>query len=129
MLADPQVVVTGSPDEVCVDGVVIVRATANEGSGTYMYQWQISPDSLVWTDIAGATNDTLLAETDSAGIFFYQVLLSDPLNGCDADITAAFRLRVVPDPIVQILSDNFVICDGGASLLIADVTGGTGNIP
>ncbi len=31
-------------------------ATVTGGDGTYIYQWQSSPDGIAWTDIAGATN-------------------------------------------------------------------------
>src|SRR5947209_2459299 len=32
------------------------QAPASGGTGTYLYQWQSSPDANTWTDIPGETN-------------------------------------------------------------------------
>jgi hypothetical protein len=56
---DPVVSVTTLPTTVCVGANLALTANSSGGTGTCTLQWQSSPDGVTWSNISGATSNTL----------------------------------------------------------------------
>jgi hypothetical protein len=68
----------------CVGGSATFSATLSDPTiidGTVQYQWQISSDSINWTNISGATNSTYtIASMNSTHQRYYRVLVASGGN-------------------------------------------------
>ena len=100
------------------------------GSGTFSYQWQSSPNgSNPWTNIAvNGTNATYSPLTNVTGTTYYRVSVTDAASGCDDPVSTAVQLVVQPQPTVTISLDNPVVCVTGSALITSSVLNGSGNI-
>lgn len=56
---DPIVTITTLPTTVCVGANLALTANSSGGTGTCTLQWQSSPNGVTWTNISGATANTL----------------------------------------------------------------------
>jgi hypothetical protein len=81
VVADPTITVSPSATVVCKDGSVVLNATFTGGTGTCTIQWQSSPLTTNWTDIAGETNPTYTTPSLSAS-FKYRAVVICSGNGC-----------------------------------------------
>ncbi|MDX1408469.1 MAG: hypothetical protein R3330_10060, partial [Saprospiraceae bacterium] len=111
--------------EVCVGGTALLTATITGGSGSATYQWESSSDSATWTPIPGETGTTLLANTTTAGLTFYRIVISDPSSSCPSSAFGGVSVLVVDDASISIAVDNAEVCIGGNATLVATITGGS----
>ncbi|MDX1409462.1 MAG: hypothetical protein R3330_15045, partial [Saprospiraceae bacterium] len=103
VVPDATLAVSINNAEVCVGGDATLVVAVTGGSSALQLQWQSSPDNSTWTDIPGATNDTLVANTGTAGTTWYQVVVTDTLSDCD-DPTSGSILVTVVEPVSATVS-------------------------
>jgi len=130
VVSDPVVNVTVDNSTICEGGVATFTANVEggvdniNGLGTYTYAWynNYSPVTPIGTD---ATYTTLA--TDQATTYTYWVVVTSPY-GCQT--TAYFyNFNIVADPTVNVaIASGYdaTVCDGGSTMLIANVAGGFG---
>ena len=124
VIPDPTVSVTTGEASYCEGGTTTLTADVTGGSGTTTYQWQIN-NSGTWEDLSGATLNTYSTPTSLVpGVYEYRVEISQN-PGCEV-VSSASSVTVVADPVVTIAADDDSFCDGGATDIMATVTGGTG---
>lgn len=70
----------------------IVASDPENNAITYGYQWQTSPDSVVWTDVAGATGATVAANDANAGKFWRCAVRASDATGDGVQFFTAPRL-------------------------------------
>ena len=106
---------------------VTLTVNPSGGNGEFTYQWQVSEDNAVWSDIQGAIYSSLIEtgnnETDAAITMYYRVAVSgDSQNGMSdvAEITRRPSLKVG-----NILGNN-IVYGGDAVNLSVVATGGNG---
>jgi hypothetical protein len=102
-----------------------LTATISNGTGTPSYQWQVSTNNTTFTDISGETSATYNAVGLTA-TRYYRVSMALSGSGCDNGSSISTTITVVPDPTVSVSASNATICSGGASLLTATISNGTG---
>lgn len=99
------------PGRIC-DNTLFPTLTAQIQSDTGSIQWQISVDSMTWTNIPGAIDSTYLIDELSSGIYFYRFLYSTSsanlLNSKCRIISGSIRVEIVP--VEFIIRDT--ICEG-----------------
>ena len=123
--ADPVVNLTVATPNFCVGGSTTLTATASGGQGSsYTYQWQQLVSS-VWTNIGTNSNSYPTGVINTAGIYTYRVIVTQPSNGCEV-ISANAIVTVAPDPAVTISSPADTLCLGGTNVITANITGGVG---
>jgi hypothetical protein len=116
----PEPVVTSLPAEICYSGNTILNLNPASGYGLAGFQWQSSPDNLVFTDIPGATNQTYTTPVLTSG-HYYKNLISDATGQVCAQPTYSV---IVNDP--QLLSTMAgARCNPGSVSLGASVNPGT----
>ena len=116
---------TGIPQTICYNTVPapLTEITApTGGTGEYRFQWQSSPDSIMWFDL---TNDTLQDYTPpalTATTWFRRMVLSDgflPVAGNNIEIT------VSPQFTLAQLHNDTVIANNTSTVFNVEITGGT----
>jgi hypothetical protein len=117
----------------CIGGNTTFTSTLNDPAaifGTPDYQWQVSTDSITWTNISGATGSTyVIASTTAANVNkYYRVIVAASGNigmvNCQY-ISPGYKLpakvsSVAPTAIVK---NKALVCPGDALILKAN--GGT----
>ena len=121
----PTVSVAATNGTICSGGSSLLTATVTNGSGTIGYQWQSSTDNVSFGNIGGATSATYNASSLTATTY-YRVVVSFSGSGCSNITSSSSTITVVADPSVSVSATNAIICSGGASLLTATVSNGTG---
>ncbi len=129
VVADPVVTLSINNDIVCVGGTATMTATVDggvagvNGLNGYTYEWHRN-------DVTGAIATTAsytTTGTEAAGSYLYWMTVTSNY-GCQSNSdTVAYT--VVADPTVTITVANGydnTVCDGGATALKANVTGGYG---
>ena len=113
---------------VCINGSSVISTTITGGSGSFVYQWQTSPNgSSGWSNVAsGGTGPTYNVPTGTAGTFYYRIILIDITNGCDDPAPVVVSVQVQPQPTVSISANNTNLCIGGSSTLSSVVSNGSG---
>jgi RHS repeat-associated protein len=108
-------------------GGLITSTAATGGNGTYLYQWQSSPNgSNTWVNIVGATGPTYLPGTLTTTTYYHLISTS---NG--SSITGATALVTVNPQLVAgtvspaFLSINYNTSPGTLTSTAATVSGGT----
>ena len=125
VVSDPSVTLTPASVTICSGGSSLLTATISNGTGTPSYQWQISINNTIFTDISGATSATYNA-TGLTATTYYRVNMALSGNGCDNGSSISTTVTVVADPTVAVSASNASICSGGSSLLTATISNGTG---
>ncbi|WP_162549698.1 gliding motility-associated C-terminal domain-containing protein [Hymenobacter nivis] len=92
------------------------------GTGTFIYQWESSPDNIAWTAIAGATNATFVPGILAATTYFRRRVTSGP---CGA-VSNAVKLTVLPALLAGTIAANQAICLGAAPAPLTSETPATG---
>ena len=126
VVQDPQITTNPVGFSECLGGNIPLFITATGGTPTLLYQWQISTDSLLFTDIVGANAFDYIPNSTTIGTNFYRVIVSATGNGCGNDTSKIVKAIIVDDPIVTIVSNDYFICSSDYVNLSATVTGGTG---
>ena len=93
------------------------------GDGNFVYQWQSSPDNIVWTSIAGAT-----AVGYSPGALAVTTYYRRNVSACAGTLTAssaAVMITVNQPPVITVQPANAVVCSGGNTLFTVTATGTT----
>ena len=93
VVKDPVVSIVANDSLICTTETVNFNTTVTGGTGAATYQWQISTDSLAWTDISGATSATYTT-TPLLATRYFRVIVKQG-NGCE---TASSGIKIVVDP-------------------------------
>jgi hypothetical protein len=126
VVPDPQITTNPVGFSECLGGNIPLLVTATGGTPTLLYQWQISTDSLLFTDISGANSFNFTPNATAVGTTFYRVIVSATGNGCGTDTSKTVKVIIVNDPIVTITSDDYFVCVVDSVRISGVVTGGTG---
>lgn len=107
----------------CVGGDAVFTVS---GQGTdNNYQWQVSNNGgASFSDIPGATNDSLVLNTIGAALNFnlYRVVIS---NACPSSITSVAAMLRVSDPaLISQQPGNNTVCIGQNAIFSVTATGG-----
>lgn len=91
---------------ICVGGTIAnpLSVTFLNGTGTASYQWysNTTNSNLGGTLISGATNATYAPSAfNTAGTFYYYVVISFTGNGCGNISSAVASIDVLPDPVLS----------------------------
>ena len=78
---DPVVTVTTLPTTVCVGANLALTANRSGGTGTCTVQWQSSPNGTTWTNVSGATSNTLNVNSINSTTR-YRAIMTCTGNGC-----------------------------------------------
>ncbi len=124
VIPDPSIVIC-CPQTICVGGNADLTAVVSNGTGTCGIQWQISDNTITWTDIAGATSANLNTGALSTSKFYRAIYSCNGLQ-CDAGTSNVVQISVTADPSVSVAGGEVTICAGGGATLTASVTGGAG---
>ncbi|HCQ12936.1 PKD domain-containing protein, partial [Flavobacterium sp.] len=118
---------------ICVGGSITnpLSATFVNGTGTASYQWfsNTTSSNSNGTSISGATSATYTPPVfNSAGTFYYYVVINFTGNGCGSVTSAVASVDVLPDPIVstQPLPTQTLCQNETPTNLTVTATGGTG---
>ncbi len=130
VVADPVVVASVDNSIICEGGVATFSVTVDggvanvNGMNGYTYAWYAN------TDHANpiATTPTFTLEGAVAGQYAYEVVVTSPY-GCETTSNVV-NFSVVNDPVVTVaVAAGYpsTICEGGSTMLIANVEGGYGS--
>jgi hypothetical protein len=118
---------------ICVGGTIAnpLSVTFLNGTGTASYQWfsNTTSSNTGGTSISGATSATYTPPVfNSAGTFYYYVVINFTGNGCGSVTSAVASVDVLPDPIVstQPLPTQTLCQNEIPTNLTVTATGGTG---
>jgi hypothetical protein len=98
-------------------------------NGLYAYQWQISTDSINFTDIVGATN-SIYQPSALLNTRYYRLIVIS-LSGCGIDFSNIIRIHVYNEFIAAEISSNTdTVCYGYTSdtLLVSNFPKGANGI-
>jgi hypothetical protein len=112
----------------CEGASITLNAAISNATGTFTYQWQSSSDSLVWTNISGATGISFNPNTLVSNTVFYRIIASASGFGCGSDTSSVSKVIVVPNLSVNVNLTNTTVCEDATLILRANTTNGTGNI-
>jgi hypothetical protein len=126
--SQPDVDITVDNNVVCIGGSAVISSTITNGSGSYVYQWQSSPDgSSGWVDITtGGTGANYNVPTSTPNTTYYRVMVSDVSNGCADPVSDALSVTIEDQPSVSISVDNNEICINGTFIISSFITNGSG---
>jgi hypothetical protein len=129
VVPQPNITIEMADAVICEGGVTTLTAMVEggvdnvNGMGQYTYAWYNNLSAGVLG--TGATFTTL--PTDAAGVYVYRVVITSPY-GCSVE-RYSDNLTIVVDPTVTIsvaTGYDTAVCDGGSTVLQANVTGGFG---
>ncbi len=95
------------------------------GSGTLEYQWQISTDNTVWSDIAGATSQTYASPSITATHYFRR---GTRRQGCAPYIYTNVVTKTVNTPATISVTNTGPYCVGSTIQFNATINLGLGSI-
>lgn len=123
VVGQPIVTITTDNSTICQGGTATLTATIEGGAGNYTYTWYNNNSSTA----LGYGPVYTVPSTEEAGTYTYYVEVTSDY-GCNA--TGYYtNFNIVPGPTVSISvanGYNSTVCNGGATLLVAEVTGGVG---
>jgi len=101
------------------------------GSGLFTYQWQDSPDGVIWSDISGATANTYTFTAPLTTTTYYRAEITDTyciLNPLTIEYTNPVLITIYDQLVAGDATQPQTICYGGtpAPLSIINTTGGSG---
>jgi hypothetical protein len=109
----------------CLGGTRKLVVATKGGKGT-TYQWQVSDDEEIWTDVVGQTDTVFVPPSTVAGTKFYRTNITSQSTGCGTIQTTSTKVIVVPDPAVNVSVSVSSICTGGTAVLTANVADPSG---
>ena len=96
-------------------------AGASGGTGTYAYQWQLSPDGTTFTDIGGATGPDYQPGT-LAGVTYFRRAVVSGSGSCATATSNTVRVTPLPALAAGGIGADQTLCAGATP---APLTGGT----
>ncbi|MDQ3015304.1 MAG: VWA domain-containing protein, partial [Bacteroidota bacterium] len=127
VFAQPTVSITIDTPVICIGGVGIIVSTITNGSGIFTYQWQVSDNGSVWTNITTNGNSpNYTVPSGSASTKYYRLLLTDNSLSCEDPESNAIGVDVVAPAFVTINAQDDTVCLGAVTIINATVTGGSG---
>ncbi|MBR4621663.1 MAG: T9SS type A sorting domain-containing protein, partial [Salinivirgaceae bacterium] len=91
---------------------VTLTASPSGGDGNYVYQWQVSEDNTEWTDIPGATFNSISEmadnETNDPITMYYRVLVSGDYQNSTSEVTSITRRPSLKISNIQPVGNNIV---------------------
>ncbi|WP_310006862.1 hypothetical protein, partial [Flavobacterium granuli] len=90
--------------------------TASGGSGTRLYQWQLSTDGgTIWNNIGGATNDilNLSSITCSMNNYKYRVIITQSNYICTNVVSSSATLSVTNPAALSLTGSQICVSPGG----------------
>ncbi len=112
--------ISAFPPSICISGTTTMSLTPLTGYGTGTLQWQESPDSLTWGDLAGSTSSTCLTETLTA-TSYYRVLIKNSSGSVCS--TPGIKIGVYDPKLTSTTGGSR--CGTGTVTLYAEGSGGT----
>jgi hypothetical protein len=111
--------IIGSPYDICVTmfpSIIQELSPRTGGSDSITHQWQVSNDSLLWSDISSATTRDYLPSSLSSGTHYFRRVDAD--NECDTVYTAGVKVIVYDEPILntEITGQKSVCLDSSVTL-------------
>ncbi|MFZ4401231.1 MAG: Ig-like domain-containing protein, partial [Bacteroidales bacterium] len=108
---------------VCESGspILFISSADATGDGSFTYQWQSSTDSVIFTNIVGATSTTYQALSMAVDTFYRRVATST-LNGVTCSANSNIIKATVNNLTPGTISASQTICDGATASL-------TGTLP
>ena len=82
VLGDPTLTISADNNEVCEGAIVTLSSTVSGGTGTTLYQWEIFNLGTGWEPIPGATSDTYITSSLTAGTYQYNLSITQDA-GCE----------------------------------------------
>jgi hypothetical protein len=121
IVTQPSLTITTQPESFkeCIGGTntLLGRVATSSDSSNLRYQWQISTDSLVWSDIPNANNVHFTPLSNQATIRYYRLLVHLYNSICPALTSQAVKVEIWDKPTISITSTNTVVCLGGSVVL------------
>ncbi|MDG1731094.1 MAG: T9SS type B sorting domain-containing protein [Algibacter sp.] len=94
---------------------------------SHFYQWQESPDSVNWTDIAGETSNTYSATSINNNTFYRVKVAEDAINvnnnSCNSS-SEIYEIRIISFPNAPISNGDLMICENDTTPLSVTVPSG-----
>ncbi len=109
--------VTGSTFATCNSPASLQLNAATASAVPYFYQWQSSPDNLVWTDIPGANNATYTTPNLTTQTYYRVKAAQDIANLASAYCASAsnvFTISFLPVPTPATSNGDQTICASDA---------------
>ena len=108
---------------------VTLTASPSGGDGNYAYQWQVSEDNTEWTDIPGATFNSISEmadnETNDPITMYYRVLVSVDYQNSTSEVTSITRRPSLKISNIQPVG-NSIVYGGDDVNLTVTAFGGDG---
>ena len=76
------VAIAANPSEICISGSSMLTIAPSNGYGDATFQWQDSPDNVVFTNIPGATAITYTTPTISSQTYYRLIIKNQSGNTC-----------------------------------------------
>lgn len=89
-------------------GVLSFQTLPSGGGDTYTYKWQSSPDSIVYSDVPGATN-FIFAAPALTTTTFYRIAITSAAN-CGTVFSNTIKIKVFPEFVGATIKGNDTIC-------------------
>ncbi|AHJ97026.1 T9SS type B sorting domain-containing protein [Hymenobacter swuensis] len=96
---------------------------ASGGTGTFIYQWESSPNNTTWTVISGATGPVFAPGPLPATTYFRRRVTA---GSCGPEVTAAVVLRVLPELLAGSIAADQDICAGTSPNALSSGSGASG---
>jgi|GEM_PF-5495654 len=99
------------------------------GTGTYIYTWQSSTDTVNWTSISGGNSQNLTAQSLSISTYYRRIVSSSPCDSNEQSISNRIFILVTPGIGINAITSDQIICYNQVpdTLRGSAPTGGTGN--
>ena len=125
---NPQLTINAQPQNLneCTNGNQTITVGILNGAGGMTFQWQKSSDGITFADTVGATNQTFLPPSTSAGTIYYQVIVTSTGNGCKPVTSKISKVVVAPQISVVTPPQNIDECVGGTVPLSVVAKDGSG---
>ncbi|MEI6765836.1 MAG: T9SS type A sorting domain-containing protein [Bacteroidota bacterium] len=114
------------PISTCIGSTVSLSTAVTGGGSSPAYQWQTSPSGNAGTfsNIGGATANSYSPPTTSAGIIYYQCVISSSFPGCSSVTSNVASVGVAAQPGIVTHPASSSICTGGTASMTVVGTGG-----
>lgn len=114
-------VIASSISDICVGGTGTLSITNVGTTGTITRQWQISTDSVTFSNISAATGTTYTIPTAlTANSYFYRLQITKSGVACPA-FSNSRKVNVRPDPTVSITGGGASFCGTGGGVLLSSI--------
>ena len=128
LIPSTPIVILSQPNSIieCINTNQQLSVTVAGDSSVMQYQWQISTDSVDWSNIPTATQRNFTPNGQTVGRTYYRVFIKATDNFCDSIYSQVASVTIVPKPKVTVSTATPSVCKGMRVVLNARVTDGTG---